>query len=643
MSDTRLIYSFTPTPYPVTVSIGRDKPHASQIDLLVMINNRNEAVDVESIAISIPVGTEDGFTLSSAVNLPAPVPGAWSSQWNIHVSGSQITITPVSASNNTLATTLMFVLPGIAVNQTQGNVPITIAETSPSRNGTAELVKVDADFPVRRFYIEQNGTELNPPVLYDLDQQVVLKWDCSTQGEKSSYRLRQLNDDWASGGLGCQDGRAGVSSQPLRDSSTFALDVLDPSGNTTDTLKLTVLMSVPKIVSAHIKKYFSARIVSLHWIALNAASCDVELDGIQIHANAPTDTYTDGHVFVINSGPGKYLPSVVANPKTGSASDTNVFDPVNIAPFVTIPVGRQLNSLALATPDGKRLLLGTGATNLFGYGRFDDDWLTLVDLDTGARRDITVGPAASRLAVTPNGKLALVLIHNSQRTYGKQWEWTEGAVVLMDLPAGTVRPNSIAVGKRSADIAVTPNGKFALVSDSDGSLRVINLTTFAVERTIESLGSGANAIGITSNEKLALVTTEEGKVRVIDLTTFTLEPKAIVTDPSDRYPSRVAITPDSKLALIANLGSVRVIDIDNRRAESPVIPVGTSSTVTITPDGKLAIVTNFGEDVFKVIRLADRHAAPIDYKVGFGIPDLVISKDGATAIAATENYTVTFV
>ena len=68
MSDTRLIYSFTATPYPVAVSIGGDKPHVSQIDLLVMINNRNEAVDVESITITIPVGTEDGFTLSSAAN-----------------------------------------------------------------------------------------------------------------------------------------------------------------------------------------------------------------------------------------------------------------------------------------------------------------------------------------------------------------------------------------------------------------------------------------------------------------------------------------------------------------------------------------------------------------------------------------------
>jgi YVTN family beta-propeller protein len=59
--------------------------------------------------------------------------------------------------------------------------------------------------------------------------------------------------------------------------------------------------------------------------------------------------------------------------------------------------------------------------------------------------------------------------------------------------------------------------------------------------------------------------------------------------------SSIAITPDSRLALVTNMkdNTVTVIDIAARKAASQTIPVGQNPIgIAISPDGKMALVAN---------------------------------------------------
>jgi YVTN family beta-propeller protein len=139
-------------------------------------------------------------------------------------------------------------------------------------------------------------------------------------------------------------------------------------------------------------------------------------------------------------------------------------------------------------------------------------------------------------------------------------------VSTIDVKTRTKHPNDIAVGFGPFEVAVTPNGKTAFVTNANvGGLEV------------GDLGNSVSTIDV--------------KTRIKDPTDITVGVE----------PLRVAITPDGKTAFVANFrgNSVSTIDVKARTKNPTDIPVSANPNgVTFTPDGKTAFVANrIGETV----------------------------------------------
>ncbi len=618
-----LAYAFIPAPYPIRASVGKANPNV--IDLQVMIGNPGPPVAVESISIRIPMGSADANDLSMNPALPDPTHEPYS-DWVIESSNDVVTIKPNVGGSGELSSTIIFVLKDISVNESPGFVPITITEIAPTKfiDSSHRLEKLEADFPVTNFFAD-------PSVLHDVAR-TTLHWGCSDQGDQYVYSLRSVhdcgdagyiwraNDCLGSGDcLSCQDGADGIETPELGETTVFALDVIKANaGVIHKTLCLTVPVEEASISDvSYLKKYFSGRLVSLHWLASNATRCRVEMDGTLIDDHAPTSTYHDGYFLTMPNETGTYELWVFAIDQTGNPHGKSL-DQVKIEPPVTFPIGRSLTDLAI-TPDGKRVF-GTDQNN---------NSAVVIDLNTGQSVALPVGKNPRSVAITPDGHHALV--GNSG----------DDNVTVIDIATGAAVVKTIPVGGQPTDIATTPDGKLALVTLRNGSVSVINLNSLTVETTIPSESLTLTAIAITPDGKYAFAATFEDRVAVIDVVERHFDP-AITTDPTDYSPTDIAITPDGTRALVVNNDgcSVRVVDINNRKALSPVIPSQGPSAIAITPDGKMAIVACPNADALTVIDLANLQAPPLTISVGpggsVGPSAIVISPSGN--IAAVANY-----
>lgn len=544
----QLRYNFTPKPNPITASVAGPDP--SFIDLQVMISTpTNNPIQLTAISITIPCGEGGANTLSDYPNLPAPNYDS-NTGWSLSdFAGGDTVAFNLPASG--FAGLFIFILPAIQVNQTPSlDVPITIVEDGPpkvSDSTTYSLVIQPSDFPITNFYP-------HPAILNDLDQTVTLKWYCSAQKSEYSYSVHSDSwqpDDCLNGGncYTCTDGAKGIQTDPLNETTTFALDVIkanaDGSRSIYQTLKTTVHVITPSISdNSYYESYLSGRVVRLHWLAFNSAYCTVLLDGEVIVANAPTDTYTEGYWIVLSEPEGPHQLTVTAHAASGSTQSSYIFPDVNLFPITTNETGG-------------------------GYS----------------------------IAITPDGSTALIL--------------SEQSLVSVDIATGTV--NTTVNVPDTTGLAITPDGTHALLAPGPaahpGQVSVINLPGLTVEQNIQ-LGVQPNGIAITPDGTLALLTAFDAQgnsvMAVIDIASMTVEPNTI---PVGNFPEGPVITPDGTLALTVNYNdnSVTVVDIASRSAVA-TIPVGTGPIgISLSADGSTALTANTGDsNIASVIDVASR-------------------------------------
>jgi YVTN family beta-propeller protein len=607
-----LSYAFVPSPTPILASASGANPNT--IDLQAIVSNPGlSASALARISIEIPTGLNDSLDISTAPNLPPPTYDT-TIPWTIQTEGSTITIEPASGSIGTVTSPIVFVLPGIQVNETPGTIPITITEFPPPParkvfdDTSYSLLKQPADFPITSFSVV-------PSMLTNLDQPVTLSWTCSDQGKEDVFGLRIASLGGGSGSSGgrsggrpggprgtaslhdcvsggqCytwQDGVHGVSYSPVVETTTFALDAVQTMSNglrtVVATAETTVQVVTPSISNnSYAQPSASGQFIWLHWLALNAASCTVELDGLAIDNAAPTDTYLDGYLVVPPSGSSPHLLSVIAQAGSGGAVAPFNFPSVTVTPPATVPCGGNGPSAVAITPDSTLALVAN----------FLSGTLSFIDLGskTVESTRIPVGEWASDVAITPDGKTAFVAAFQSS--------W----VNVVDVPSRSVEANKIGVSAPVA-IAITPDGKLALVSDDmNNQVVVIDVASRTIAGTAPNI-FGPGGIAITPGGKLAIVTNARGdSVNVIDIEQRQAEPAAITVG---AQPVQVGITPDGSLALVTNAipNTVSVIDIATRKVKA-TIPVGNDPLgITITPNGSRAIVTNDQSNNLTVIDIA---------------------------------------
>jgi hypothetical protein len=545
----QLRYVFTSDPQFIRASADGNHTNTVNLDVMISIPS-GRGIAIKAITINIPTGEESSRSISDDRDLPFPV-RAGSGDWQVSSAGGAITVKPASGSQFTIADKpVEFTLKDIRVNQTPGAVPITITELPPSGSkrvdsSSYELKKREADFPVGSF-------RAVPGTLYDLDQSVTLYWECTEQGKKYTYNAH--SDSWrprsCPGGNDCytwQDGERGVQTAKLTDTTTFALDVIrgDSLGHRSiyKTLRTKVEMRNPFVSSSsHSSKLLFGGFVILYWLANNSRICTLRLNGEDVDTLAPTDTYLQGYPVALLGRGTIHQFELVAFAQSGAAQAQFTFPIIQTDPTCHIP------------------------HNL----------------------------ATSAMAVTPDGKLALVT-----GSPVDQPPANSPGVWIFDLERGRLEPDKIYAGKIPNGIAITPNGSQAYVTDYFGN-----------------------------------------KVTIIDLAKRQPEPDFIHLPDT---PSCIAITPDGALALVGsrNNGGMMVIDTAKRHVEaSPITVSGVPVAIAVSPDGKSAIV-GLADGSASKIDIAGRKADNIaDWNVK-GLTGLAITQDGKRALVIDDHNLVT--
>jgi len=197
---------------------------------------------------------------------------------------------------------------------------------------------------------------------------------------------------------------------------------------------------------------------------------------------------------------------------------------------------------------------------------------------------VPVGKEPFDVAVTPNGEYAYVTNQGSN------------SVSVISTATNTVTA-TVTVGNNPYCVAITPNGEYAYVTNAEISdtVSVINTTTNTVTENITGF-SYPTAVAVLPNSQYAYVTNAVGNlVYVINTATNTLLSTRI---PVGSYPEGIAITPNGEYAYVTNYGSasdsVSVISLTmNPPSVTATIPVGNGPFgVVVTPDGKYVYVTN---------------------------------------------------
>lgn len=171
-----------------------------------------------------------------------------------------------------------------------------------------------------------------------------------------------------------------------------------------------------------------------------------------------------------------------------------------------------------------------------------------------------------------------------------------GKVLVIDTATNAVVGDPIDIGLLAGprDVAFTPSGAKAYVSNDDGTVTVINATTKAVITTVSGLGSSPSALAITPDgSEVYVANAASNNVSVIDTSTDTVVGGPIAVG---LQPNGVAITPDGSTAYVSNSNAslpgdpviVSVINTEAKTAGAPV-PVGTfpgpnPQAVAIVPD-----------------------------------------------------------
>ncbi len=287
-----------------------------------------------------------------------------------------------------------------------------------------------------------------------------------------------------------------------------------------------------------------------------------------------------------------------------------------------------------------------------------DATASLVDLDKDrVVATVPTGASPHEVAVSPDGRTALVTDYGSRkagttltvidiakaervqtiqlgrwrRPHGVEWladgkhaavtVEDSGAMIIVDVDAGTVTKNVPTMQRISHMVVVTPDDARAFVANiGSDSVTAIDLATgkrLAIIRT----GRGAEGIDITPDGKQVWVTNRaENTVAVIDAETL----KIVAKIPCADFPIRCKAMPDGAHVLVTNAKSDDVAVFDTKTLEEvrrigfevkadpdlrgrlfgnkfgdSSVPIG----ILIQDDGKRAFVAHAHGDVISTIDL----------------------------------------
>ena len=289
------------------------------------------------------------------------------------------------------------------------------------------------------------------------------------------------------------------------------------------------------------------------------------------------------------------------------------------------------------TPDGRTALVAN----------HDSDTISVIDIAAGSTSTIDLPSETypENIAITPDGKKAVVVGRPAAYSY---------CALVLDLTTNQIETNPFSL-LFGTSLAITPDGKWALVgaSDSLGSISILDLTTTPASfkaNIIPGLFEGEVAVTPDGSRAIAL-TSGLNTATMIDLTAQP-DPVQVHTVTVGPNPIEIAITPDGKRALVLFAGStdidggISVLDLTTTPMSVQTLSVPFSgyesyapTDIAITPDGKKAVATIqllVGEPAYSYVLFYDLTTDPISR-----ISTSEVAIEAATSVAITPDQAPT--
>ncbi|MGH3822767.1 MAG: YncE family protein [Pseudonocardiaceae bacterium] len=299
-------------------------------------------------------------------------------------------------------------------------------------------------------------------------------------------------------------------------------------------------------------------------------------------------------------------------------------------PNPTVIVGGDPQGVAVDL-DGKHAYVASHADN------------ALRVIDTANQRvvgSIRVGANPLGVTVDPDSRHAFVT------------NYAENSVSVVDTANGKLIKN-VPVGRNPASVAVFPRDHFAFVTNFySNTVSVIDTRILKVVDVVP-VGVGPDGVAIDPRTELAyVVNSGSNTVSVIDIKKKKLVRNILV----GRAPQKVAIDPDGRHAYVTNFGdhTISVIDLPTTLATdlynaivklrvNNVIRVGINPRgLAVAPDSKHAVVVNVGEDTMSVIDTANATVISTSY-VGYSPDQVAVGPDGTAYVTSRGDGTVTVI
>ena len=211
------------------------------------------------------------------------------------------------------------------------------------------------------------------------------------------------------------------------------------------------------------------------------------------------------------------------------------------------------------SPDGKTAYVTS-------EGGFDPGEVTSIDVATKqvVGQPLKLEHGAGAIAIAPDGTRAYV---SSEGESGTLW---------LVYPGGSSAARQVDVGAgHLGDIAVTPDGKHVLVTDSEShGVSVIDASSLEVIGPPIEVGAGPQGLAISPDGHYAYVANQQAaSISVIDISA---NYQVVDEIPVGEFPTSVTFSPDGNRAYVTggNPGWVTVIDTKTRQMVGEPVEVG---------------------------------------------------------------------
>lgn len=297
-----------------------------------------------------------------------------------------------------------------------------------------------------------------------------------------------------------------------------------------------------------------------------------------------------------------------------SRPKTEIYPPVTSSPpAIAVAEGPWR---IIVTPDGNRAYL----TNR------DQSVVSVIDTRTEALiKTISVWARPVGLAVTPDGRFVYV----TRQTFDDRAlpEPDTGIVTVIDTTSNKVIDEiRIAAGGNIVDVAITPDGRYAYLTESNSrTIVTVDTTTRAIYQ-VPFFTDSPGHIAFSPDSKRAYVTNLYAQdVVTIDATTkaqlghVEIDAKEVVASPSG---DRIYVTTDSS--------TVAVIDTSTNQIINSIAVAGGAEGLAVTKDGRRLCVVNPGGNTLSIIDTT-RNSVDRTIPVGQNPQDVALTPDGARA------------